>query len=165
MVNSAGLFGFLWSFIVPYGLWAHPGHVGVIEVYYDPQTQKVAVTQRHAAADVKRALRQYTEHENTPHSTGQLTVLHAYYSRHLRLVINGKEIALSHTGDEEKEGELWYYAEASGVNAFDKVSITSTLLMDTFPSQIHIVHVRRDRHTHTLQLDAAKPAGEVHFEK
>ena len=157
--------GFYLLFLLHAPVERHPGHVGTTEVYYNPQAQRVEVTQKLLANDVERALRKQAEGQVVLQGAERSDRLRAYYAERLILFVDGKKITLRHIREEEKEGDLWCYMVAESVSSFNRVRIINTLLVDYHPDQIHIVYVRKDRETISLELDAAQPEGEVLFEE
>ena len=144
----------------------HDTHVGVCEVSYNARTGAVEVVQQLFTNDLEEALRFHTKNPSFDLlAEGGEAVLSTYYTRNISLSVEGDALSLRYLGDEQKGGSTWSYLEVPDVGSFREVSVTNTLLMDAFPSQTHLVHVRKDRDTISLQLDRGHPSGTVRFEE
>ena len=152
-------------FFFPQGPPRHDTYVGVCEISYNVHTEVVEVVQQVFTDDLEEALRLYTKNPSFDLDEGREAVLSAYYTRNISLSVEGGALSLRYLGDEQKEGSTWSYLEAPDVGSFREVSVINTLLMDAFPSQTHLVHVRKDRDTISLQLDREQPSGTVRFEE
>ena len=63
-----------------------------------------------------------------------------YIQQHSHLKVNEKNVQLDYVGKEIALDGMWCYLTAYNIEKMDSISIASTFLYDTFPTQTNIFH-------------------------
>ena len=150
---------------------AHPFHISVAELEYNPATQKLEVSLKLHATDFERALSKLVGHdvdlEGDAFKDGKLAT--EYLNSHFYLVpateaakeSSDTEASDSATaaprskchfvGSELKQSWMWLYFEMDIPKAEGDLALYNTVLLDLTDGQINTATVRHDSKRHALK--------------
>jgi hypothetical protein len=130
------------------GAWAvllHPFYVSVTEIRHNAAQQELQVSSRIFYDDLERTLKtEYKTPVDILHPADRKAVdglIADYLGKHLRIVIDGKPLALHYLGYQIEEDAAWCFLEVKGVAGVKKVHIINDILYTEHPEQINMMHV------------------------
>ncbi len=142
--------------LISQSLGMHPFHVSVCEVDYIQDKKSLQITQKIFIDDLEKGM-----HENynnsiditlDQHKDELHRMLKDYYVKNLKVVINGKAASPQFLGFEFEADALWCYLEVQKVKKIKSLSITNTILFDTFDDQSTILHVQNEEEIKSFRL-------------
>ena len=124
----------------------HPYYVSVFEVEHNPETQTFQVAARIFISDLEEVLMEEgkdspkigTEEENPEANTW----IADYLTQHFTLAADGTSVKLTMIGKETDNDVVWCYLESEAMEDFKTLDIYADLLIEQFPTQTNIVHMK-----------------------
>ena len=124
---------------------AHPFYISVCQVDHNPDTGALEMSFRIFMDDLELALetmgtdrlRLGTEREAEKADL----YISRYLARHVEIEINGHRAGAAFLGKEVDSDAIWCYVEVENVSVIETMTITNTLLLETFEDQVNLVHV------------------------
>ena len=144
----------------------HPFHISICEVEHNPESQSLQITSRIFQDDFEAALDKLSQSVGffSQHSQQEATEkLQQYFNQHLKILINDKPVNHNLLGFELEDNVVWSYLEIKGVNNLDKISITYSVLIDTFNDQINLAHIRHAGKVKSLKFQKNQLSGTAAF--
>ena len=123
----------------------HPFYISVCQIDHNPDPGTLEMSFRIFADDLELALetmgtdrlRLGTEHEAEKADL----YISRYLARHVEIEINGHRVGAGFLGKEVDSDAIWCYVEVENVPVIETMTITNTLLLETFEDQVNLVHV------------------------
>lgn len=148
-------------------LMAHPFYVGVAEVAYDQEDQRIEVAVKLFTDDLERALR---EAYNAPvldiagENESSLTdsLIQEYLGEHFHITTNGKRIPMRYLGREGNVDASWVYIYFPTSKAPTTATIAFTAFFELFDDQRNLVHVKAEDFSTSI-CDKHSPTTTVSF--
>jgi hypothetical protein len=123
----------------------HPYFVSTTEINFNPSTKTVEITCRMFTDNLEDVLeKNYKKKVDILHPTDKKEVeklLLDYINKHVVIKVNGQAYTMELIGYEKEEEAIWTYLEIKKDIAPKNVVIENTLLYESLPSQVNMVHV------------------------
>ena len=135
----------------------HPLHLSVSDIYHNPQTNSLEITQRIFIDDLEKALRQrYGRNVDIYNSEDPellSEIIGDYVLQNFRLSLNARPVPLNYLGYEIEEDAVWVYLEAPKVRDFKNISVRNSLLFELFTDQLNLINVKKEGAIRSLKLE------------
>ena len=136
---------------------AHPFYISVCQVDHNPDTGALEMSFRIFTDDLELALetmgtdrlRLGTERESEKADL----YIGRYLARHVEIEINGRRVSASFLGKEVDSDAIWCYVEAEDIPVLETMTMTNTLLLETYEDQVNLVHVNANGQKKSLMFD------------
>ena len=136
---------------------AHPFYISVCQVDHNPDTGALEMSFRIFTDDLELALetmgtdrlRLGTERESEKADL----YIGRYLARHVEIEINGRRVSASFLGKEVDSDAIWCYVEAEDIPVLETMTMTNTLLLETYEDQVNLVHVNANGQKKSLVFD------------
>lgn len=147
---------------------AHPFHVSVCDIEYNAKTSALEISQRVFLDDLEEALRKKsgwaTLDVMNPSDKKRFDALvKEYVMESLSLSVNNARVKVSYLGHEVESDALWCYLEVTGVNNISNITVGNTILIESFPDQVNLVHIKKDGKIRSLKLYQNNTSGSVSY--
>lgn len=147
---------------------AHPFHVSVCDIEYNSKTSSLEISQRVFLDDLEEALRRKsgwtTLDVMKPSDKKRFDALvKEYVMESLSLSVNNAKATTSYLGHEVESDALWCYLEVTGVNNLNSITVGNTILIESFPDQVNLVHIKKDGKIRSLKLYENNVTGSVTY--
>ena len=124
---------------------AHPFYISVCQVDHNPNAGALELSFRIFTDDLEQALeamgtdrlRLGTERESEKADL----YIGRYLARHVEIEINGQRVNAAFLGKEVDSDAIWCYLEVEHIPVLKTMTMTNTLLLETFEGQVNLVHV------------------------
>ena len=124
---------------------AHPFYISVCQVDHNPDSGAVELAFRIFTDDLEQALeamgtdrlRLGTEREAEKADL----YIGRYLARHVEIEIDGQPVSAVFLGKEVDTDAIWCYLEVENIPLLNTMTMTNTLLLETFEDQVNLVHV------------------------
>lgn len=124
---------------------AHPFYISVCQVDHNPDTGALELSFRIFMDDLELALETMgTErlHLGTEREAEKADIyIDRYLARHVVIEINGRRVGAAFLGKEVDPDAIWCYVEVENIPVLETITMTNTLLLETFEDQVNLVHV------------------------
>ena len=144
----------------------HPFHISICEIEHDEKSKSLQITSRIFQDDFEMALDKLNQSVGyfSQHDKQQVTrELQDYFNQHLQIYADSKTLNHQFIGYELEDNVVWCYLEIEGVESFDKISITYSVLLDTFNDQINLAHIRYSGKVKSLKFQKNQLSGTAAF--
>ena len=147
---------------------AHPFHVSVCDVEFNDKTKSLEISQRIFLDDLEEALRKKSgwttlDVVNPSDKKRFDALMKEFVIENLSLEINNKPVKLSYLGHELESDAIWCYLEVTGVNNLTTIGVENSVLIDTFPDQVNLVHVKKEGKIRSLKLYRDNIKGSIDY--
>jgi hypothetical protein len=131
-------------------LGAHPIHVTVLQMDYNPKSQALELAFKIFADDFESAVNKQNNVMLRLGSERELpnaaNLLYEYIKRHFSMSLNGKPVASRLVGKEIEGEAVWVYVEvpsmqALGTKGTKNLTLQNTLLFDVYDDQSNLVNM------------------------
>lgn len=123
----------------------HPFYISVCQVDHNPDTGALEMSFRIFMDDLELALETMgTErlHLGTEREAEKADLyIDRYLARHVVIEINGSRVNIAFLGKEVDPDAIWCYLEVENIPVLETITMTNTLLLETFEDQVNLVHV------------------------
>jgi uncharacterized protein YuzE len=89
--------------------------------------------------------------------------LKKYILQKITIKVNGKPVTLDYIGKEYDTDMVVAYIEVKNVKELKTIEIENKVLMDMFPEQKNIIHLKTSKSRRSLILDRDEPSGKLNF--
>ncbi len=89
--------------------------------------------------------------------------LKKYILQKIFIKVNGKPVTLDYIGKEYDTDMVVAYIEVKNVKELNTIEIENKVLMDMFPEQQNIIHLKTPKSRRSLILDRDEPKGKLDF--
>ncbi|MEQ9376254.1 MAG: hypothetical protein RIG68_13795 [Imperialibacter sp.] len=147
---------------------AHPFHVSVCDVEFNDKTKSLEISQRIFLDDLEEALRKKSgwttlDVVNPSDKKRFDALMKEFVIENLSIEINNKPVKLSYLGHELESDAIWCYLEVTGVNNLTTIGVENSVLIDTFPDQVNLVHVKKESKIRSLKLYRDNIKGSIDY--
>lgn len=123
----------------------HPFYISVCQVDHNPDTGALEMSFRIFTDDLELALETMGTDRLRLGSEREAEkadlYISRYLARHVEIEIDGRRVSAAFLGKEVDSDAIWCYVEAENVPALETMTITNTLLLETYEDQVNLVHV------------------------
>lgn len=145
----------------------HPFYISVCQVDHNPETGALELSFRVFMDDLELALetmgtdrlRLGTEREAEKADL----YISRYLARHVEIAINGHRVSAAFLGKEVESDAIWCFMEVERVPVLETMTMTNTLLLETFEDQVNLVHVNANGQKKSLVFDRQQVAHTLDF--
>ena len=146
-------------------LMAHPFHVSVCDVEYNPSTQSYEITHKIFLDDLELTLNNAYDLRldllADPDPEKLDPILRKYISSNFKIMSEGKALTINHLGSEIEEDVLRYYMEIEDVDSKSEIFIINKILLETYDDQKNLVHWREGEDVFSILLSRDEPGGKI----
>jgi len=142
----------------------HPFHLSLTEINYNPESQKLEISQKIFWDDLEIALSGFHDKSidflNPDNKELLSKQVNSYLLAHNSIWVEGKLIALSVLGFEVEEDAAWFYLESAQTQRPNSIKISSSILVEDFADQKNVVQYYFEAHKpKSLILSKGSPSG------
>jgi hypothetical protein len=145
----------------------HKFYVSITKIEYAQQQHSLQIITKIFIDDIENALKKRYDPSlslDTKKETKEADeLLKKYILQKLKLKVNGTPVKLNYLGKEYDNDLLVAYIEVTGVKGLKNIEIENKILMDMFPEQQNIIHLKTPDHRKSLILDKDDPSGTLNF--
>jgi len=124
---------------------SHPFYVSVVEINHNTSESSLEISCKMFADDFENTLKnQFKTNIDLTHPKDSKLLdrqVFEYLQKNLQVNINGKSAPYAFVGFEKESEAAWCYLEVKQVPSVKNLELTNTLLYESYPSQISIMHV------------------------
>jgi hypothetical protein len=147
----------------------HPLHVSVTEINYDERDKALEIMVRIFADDLETTMRKRQNIPDLditkPEGTSLDEMMQEYLQQSLAVSLDGKSQTIKYLGN-ERDGEAFvFYVEIPRVKKWKKISVSNSVLTETFDDQSNLVHVTSAGTVLSLRLNKNNPTGVLEFQQ
>ncbi len=132
----------------------HPFYISVCQIDYNTDTEALEMSFRIFTDDLELALetmgtdllRLGTEREAEKADV----YIGRYLDRHVEFEINGRKVSAAFLGKEMDSDAVWCYMEIENVPVLNTMTMSNTLLLETYEDQVNLVHVNANSQKKSL---------------
>ncbi|MYD25332.1 MAG: hypothetical protein F4X08_05930 [Gemmatimonadetes bacterium] len=123
----------------------HPFYISVCQVDHNPESGALEMSFRIFMDDLELALETMGTdrlHLGTEREVEKADLyIDRYLARHVVIEINGRRVSAAFLGKEVDTDAIWCYVEVENIPALESMTMTNTLLLETYEDQVNLVHV------------------------
>ncbi len=123
----------------------HPIFVSVTEINHNAANKSLEISCKIFTDDLEQTLRQQNKIRVdllNPASKQAMNVLvNNYIQKHLQLKVDDKDVVLEFVGFEQQEEGIISFFEVKNIAMVKKLDVTNTILYESRPQQMQIIHV------------------------
>ena len=144
----------------------HPFHLSICEFEYDVDQENLKVTSRIFQDDLEVAFKNmngttdYFKNVNEPQVKKDLE---SFFQKNLQVIIDKTPRSPQFVGYEIEDNVVWCYLEIPQLESISEISISYTVLIDTFADQINLAHVRYRGKVKSLKFQQSQLSGTAVF--
>ncbi|MDC8000768.1 hypothetical protein POV26_06950 [Aequorivita todarodis] len=157
----------LWVFPLASATSAHKFYVSITKIEYVKEKSSLQIITKIFIDDIEDALQQRYDPSislDTKKETAEADEdLKNYILQKLNIKINGKSVKLDYIGKEYDTDMLVAYIEVKDVKKLKTIEIENKVLMEMFPEQQNIIHLKTSKSRRSLILDRDEPSGQLNF--
>ncbi len=146
---------------------AHPFYISVCQVDHNPDTGALELSFRIFMDDLELALETMGTdrlHLGTEREAEKADLyISRYLARHVEIAINGQRVSAAFLGKEMESDAIWCFMEVERVPVLETMTMTNTLLLETFEDQVNLVHVNANGQKKSLVFDRQQVAHTLDF--
>ena len=146
---------------------AHPFYISVCQVDHNPDTGALEMSFRIFMDDLELALETMgTErlHLGTEREAEKADIyIDRYLTRHVVIEINGRSVSAAFLGKEVDPDAIWCYMEVENIPVLESMTMTNSLLLETFEDQVNLVHVNANGEKKSLVFDSQQVTQTLDF--
>ena len=146
---------------------AHPFYISVCQVDHNPDTGALEMSFRIFMDDLELALETMgTErlHLGTEREAEKADIyIGRYLARHVVIEINGRRVSAAFLGKEVDPDAIWCYVEVENIPVLESMTMTNSLLLETFEDQVNLVHVNANGQKKSLVFDNQQVTQTLNF--
>jgi len=142
---------------------AHAIYLSVLELKYQPNGTEITV--KVFSDDLNDALYNLTKERDNfgADCTKSKKSIMRYFSRYLKININGQPQNLRWAGCEINDDATWIRFLAANSGKFKKIEVKADYLMELFPTQTNVVNIQSGDKKRFLKLTIDQKEGSVDF--
>ncbi|MDE2848875.1 MAG: hypothetical protein OXO51_19390 [Gemmatimonadota bacterium] len=145
----------------------HPFYISVCQVDHNPDTGALEMSFRIFMDDLELALETMgTErlHLGTEREAEKTDLyISRYLARHVVVEINGRHVSAAFLGKEVELDAMWCYVEVGDIPVFETMTMTNTLLLETYEDQVNLVHVNANGQKKSLVFNQQQVTQTLEF--
>ncbi len=147
---------------------AHKFYVSTTNVEYVEDKQVIQIITKIFTDDLedalqKRYLAQLSLDSEKENETA-IMYLKKYIKQKLKITVNGEPVEYTYLGKEYDIDIAKIYLEIENVSNLQSIEIDNTVLIDMFPEQQNIIHLKTPSLKRSFILDKTNPKGVLNFD-
>ena len=147
---------------------AHKFYVSITKIEYVKEKKSLQIITKIFTDDIEDAL-QHRYDPSISLDTKKETeaadeYLQKYILQKLNIKVNGKPVQLNYIGKEYDVDMLVAYIEVTHVPNLKSIEIENKVLMEMFPEQQNIIHLKTTNSRKSLMLDKDESSGKLKFD-
>ena len=123
----------------------HPIFVSVTEIEHNAKEKTLEVSCKIFTDDFEKTLRKaYNTHVDlllAKDKPAMDKLVNDYVQKHLKIMVDGKQIVLKYMGYEQIEEGIYSYYQADNVSGVKKITVTDNILYEYKDEQINLLHI------------------------
>ena len=123
----------------------HPIFVSVTEIEHNAKEKTLEVSCKIFTDDFEKTLRKaYNTHVDlllAKHKPAMDKLVNDYVQKHLKIMVDGKQIVLKYMGYEQIEEGIYSYYQADNISGVKKITVTDNILYEYKDEQINLLHI------------------------
>ena len=146
---------------------AHKFYVSITKIEYIKEKASIQIIAKIFTDDMENALRQAYGGSISLDTKKETSTadedLKKYILQKIKIKVNGKTVLLNYIGKEYDNDMVVAYMEVTDVNELKTIEIENKVLMEVFPEQQNIIHLKTSKNRRSLILDKDEPSGKLKF--
>lgn len=123
----------------------HPIFVSVTEIEHNAKEKTLEVSCKIFTDDFEKTLRKaYNTHVDlllAKDKPAMDKLVNDYVQKHLKIMVDGKQIVLKYMGYEQIEEGIYSYYQADNISGVKKITVTDNILYEYKDEQINLLHI------------------------
>lgn len=145
----------------------HKFYVSITRIEYVKEKNSLQIITKIFIDDIEAALRERFGQDISLATSKETETadndLKQYILQNLKIKVNGKNTQLRYLGKEYETDMVVAYLEVEPINSLKTIAIENKILMEIFPEQQNIIHLKTANNRKSLILDQEEPAGSLNF--
>lgn len=145
----------------------HKFYVSITKIEYVKEKSSLQIITKIFIDDIEDALQQRYNASISLHTKKETEAadegLKKYILQKINIKVNGKLVKLDYIGKEYDTDMVVAYIEVKDVKELKTIEIENKVLMDIFPEQQNIIHLKTPKARRSLMLDQDEPKGKLDF--
>jgi hypothetical protein len=145
----------------------HPIHISVTEIEYDEKDKALEIMMRVFMDDLEITMKKRHQDPNLditrPTKLSLDQMMEEYLKSHFIMRLDEKVQRHQYLGHERDGDAFVFYIEVPKVKKWNKITVTNSVLMETYEDQSNLVHVRVAGKIKSLRLVKKNPSGILTF--
>ena len=146
---------------------AHKFYVSITKIEYVKEKSSLQIITKIFIDDIEDALQQHYDPSISLDTKKETEAadedLKKYILQKINIKVNGKPVTLDYIGKEYDTDMVVAYIEVKNVKELKTIEIENKVLMEMFPEQQNIVHLKTPNSRKSLILDKDEPNGKLNF--
>ena len=146
---------------------AHKFYVSITKIEYVKEKNSIQIIAKIFTDDMENALRQRYDRSISLDTKKETEAadedLKEYILQKIKIKVNGKSVQLNYIGKEYDNDMVVAYMEVTDVKELKTIEIENKVLMEVFPEQQNIIHLKTSKSRRSLILDKDEPSGKLKF--
>ena len=147
---------------------AHKFYVSITKIEYVKEKKSLQIITKIFTDDIEDALQQRYDPsislDTKKETEAADEYLQKYILQKLNIKVNGKPVQLNYIGKEYDLDMLVAYIEVTNVPNLKSIEIENKVLMEMFPEQQNIIHLKTTNSRKSLMLDKDESSGKLKFD-
>jgi len=145
----------------------HKYYVSITNIEYVQESESLQIITKIFIDDLQEALRErydtFLEFDEINESVKAEEYLKKYFSKKFSIKVDGELVSYDFIGKEYDIETLVCYIEVTNVNSFKTIEIKNEVLMDLFPEQQNIIHLKTESTRRSIILEKDESVGVLNF--
>lgn len=145
----------------------HDYYVSIFDLNYNSEEKALEITAKVFLNDLETALLNLSSAElllGTAEEDPEADFrIHSYLETKLTLISGGKPLTINFVGKEIENDLIYLYAEVRDVETFKDLEVNCRFLLDAFPAQMNIMHIKSGDKQESVLLRREKTVEKVKF--
>ena len=146
---------------------AHKFYVSITKIEYVKEKSSLQIITKIFIDDIEDALQQHYDPSISLDTKKETEAadedLKKYILQKINIKVNGKTVTFDYIGKEYDTDMVVAYIEVKNVKELKTIEIENKVLMEMFPEQQNIVHLKTPNSRKSLILDKDEPNGKLNF--
>jgi uncharacterized protein DUF6702 len=146
---------------------AHKFYVSITKIEYVKEKKSLQIITKIFTDDIEDALQQRYNSSISLDSKKETKAtdedVKRYILSKLKIEVNGKPVKLDYIGKEYDVDMLVAYIEVANITDLKSLEVENKILMEMFPEQQNIIHLKTPNSRKSLMLDKDEPNGVLKF--
>jgi hypothetical protein len=147
---------------------AHKFYVSITKIEYVKEKKSLQIITKIFTDDIEDALQQRYDPSISLDTKKETETADEYVQKYIlqkpNIKVNGKPVQLNFIGKEYDVDMLVAYIEVTNVPNLKSIEIENKVLMEMFPEQQNIIHLKTTNSRKSLMLDKDEPSGKLKFD-
>jgi len=146
---------------------AHKFYVSTTDIEYVAEKESLQIITKIFIDDIEQELRKRYDPSislaSKKETKADAELLKKNILQKLNISVNGKPVKMNYLGKEYDIETVKVYIEIEEVNSLNSIEVENKILMDIFPEQQNIIHLKTSSRRKSLILDIDNPKGLLKF--